>query len=264
MKKKVIEYVSLTEEFAATKNWKRVDLPKNFRYIHTNWFYRAWSHFFYYAIAVPVIYLVAKLGIGYKTVGRKKLKKLRHKGGFFIYMNHTSALSDVCIPPLTIGIPHRTRIICNREAVSKPVIRSIVTTLAGVPLPNEDDISLGKDFVHAIEHYIKKGDDVVVFPEAHIWPYCTFLRPFASHAFVYPARLGTPIVAAVTTYKQRKILKFLPPTRVLHLGGPFYPDMSLSLSERADKLEKDVREFMEEKLGSFDNYEHVIYRKKEE
>ncbi len=264
MKKKIVYYHSLTQEFATTKNWKRVDLPDNYPYVHKNPFYRFFSHLFYYAIGMPVLFLWMKIGIGYKTIGRKKLKKLRKNGGFFVYMNHTSAIGDVCIPPLTIAFPHRFRVVCNREAVSKPIVRGIVSTFGGLPLPNENSAKQGKNFVEAIEYYLKKGEDIVIFPEAHIWPYCTFLRPFAAHAFVYPAKLGVPVVASVTTYKERTFFKFLPPTRVIHLGGPFYPDMSLPLGERMEKLEKEVREFMEDKLGALDNYEHIIYQKQDE
>lgn len=258
MPKKIVHYESLTQEFAATKDWKRVDLPDGYRYVRTNPFYRAWSWFLYYVVAIPLAFLVLKVGTLYRVKGKKKLRSARKKGGLFLYMNHTAILADVAIPLVSVGFPRRVRIICNREAVSKPVIRSIVSCLAGLPLPGED-VRQGKDFMDAVEHFIGKGEDILVFPEAHIWPRCTFIRPFAPHAFVYPARMGRPVLAAVTTYKKRKVLRFLPPTPVIHLGGPFLPDMSLPLSERTRLLEEEVRSFMEEKAASLDNYESIEY-----
>ena len=258
MPKKTVHYESLTQEFAATKDWKRVDLPEGYRYVRKNPLYRAWSWFLYYVVAIPLAFLVLKIGTLYRVKGKKKLRAVRKKGGLFLYMNHTAILADVTIPLVSVGFPRRVRIICNREAVSKPVIRSIVSCLAGLPLPGED-VRQGKDFMEAIEHYVGKGEDILVFPEAHIWPRCTFIRPFAPHAFVYPARMGRPVLAAVTTYKKRKVLRFLPPTPVIHLGGPFLPDMSLPLSERTRLLEEEVRSFMEEKAASLDNYESIEY-----
>jgi hypothetical protein len=54
---------------------------------------------------------------------------------------------------------------------------------------------------------LSKKPGIMIFPEAHIWPYSTHIRPFGDESFVYPAELGAPVLAIATTYRPRKIFK---------------------------------------------------------
>ena len=81
--KKVVYYDDLlNDEFSGTKI-KRIPLPKNYKYLHKNPFYRALSWFLYYIIAYPIVKLVVFLGYRVKVKGKRNLRHLRHSGVFF-------------------------------------------------------------------------------------------------------------------------------------------------------------------------------------
>lgn len=263
-KQRIIYYRDeLNDDFAGT-NIKRKPLKPNFRFFVTNPFYRFLTSVFYYLIAVPVFWIIAKLIYNVKVKGKKKLKKAGfQKTGGFIYGNHTM-IGDAFMAPLYVALPRRIRIICSQETVSIAFIRNIIMPLGAYPIPNEKNLAQTNHFLDGIDFFIKKKEKILIFPEAHIWPYYTKIRPFSEKSFSYPAKQGTPVVAICTTFKKRKFLKFRRPQPIVHISNLFYPDMSLSLGERALKLRNDVYEFMVDCCSSLDNYEYIKYIKKED
>ena len=161
-----------------------------------------------------------------------------------------------------MALPKRTRIICSVEAVSNSFLRPIEIFLGALPLP--DSSEQRKPFVDAVSYYSKKRHDaILIFPEAHIWPYCTRIRPFGEQAFTYPAQEGLPVVSCCTTFERRKILRFLPPRHVIHVSDAFYPEMDLPLGERSKKLRDQAYEYMVETSSSLENAEYYRYLPKE-
>ena len=114
--------------------------------------------------------------------------------------------------------------------------------LGNLPLPDTPEHT--KMFIDAIEYHYKRGCAITIFPEAHIWPYSTRIRPFGSASFTYPAALNAPVVAACVTYENRKVFRFLPPRVVIHISTPIYPNPDLALPERAIDLQKSVYNYM--------------------
>jgi len=261
--KKTFYYTDpLKDDFSHNGFKKKRPLPKKFKFYHSNLIWRFFGVVIYFVIAVPILWLFAKLKTNYKIVGKKKLKKA-HLGrkGYFIYGNHTSAC-DAFYAPLAIALPRRTYTVCSHEAVSHPLIRWLEVMLAALPLPYYPEQT--KPFCEAIERHINHGSVILIFPEAHIWPYCTRIRPFPDASFFYPAKLGSPVVGICTTFEKRKFLRFLPPRSIIHVSKPFYPDMNLSLGERTHRLREQVYEFMVETSSSLDNVEYYRYLPKKE
>lgn len=247
----------LNDDFASTKI-SRKKLPKNFKFYHRNLIYRFFSNLVYYVVGVPLIWIYVRLILQAKVVGKKKWKKAHLRGtGVFIYGNHTSANDALYVPSLLI-LPKRAWIVCSDEAVSNAFLRPIETFLGALPLP--DTPEAGKPFVDAVNAHIRRKDVVLIFPEAHIWPYSTRIRPFGEHAFTYPANLGAPVVTVCTTFERRKILRFLPPRPVIHVSEPDYPDMDLPLGERAKRLRDASYDYMVEVSSSLENVEYYRYR----
>ena len=54
---------------------------------------------------------------------------------------------------------------------------------------------------------IKQKRTVAVYPEVHIWPWYTGIRPFPAVSFAYPVKDGVPAVAFVTIYRKRKAVQ---------------------------------------------------------
>ena len=217
---------------------------------------RAFTRFFWYRIvATPLAFLYVKLNLHQRTVGGEKLRPYR-KQGVYLYGNHTNAVGD----PLTPNIfcfPKRVSFIVHPNNVSMPVLGRINPSLGAIPLP--DTRGAYKNFGECVEGRIKKGHAVVIYPEAHIWPYYTGIRPFPDPSFGYPAKSGTPVFCFVNTYQKRGKRK--KPRTVTYIEGPFLPDMTLPLKARRQKLRDEVYGVMC-RLAQHSNVEVIRYIRK--
>jgi len=252
--KKLYYHDLLNDDFAGTKITKH-PLPKKFKFANLNPLWCFFSYLLYYIIVIPLFWLISKVFFGLKVVGRKKVKKVGLKG-CFIYGNHTS-FGDAWFTQSTITPPKRTYVLAGQDAVSMRPIRWLVMMLGAIPVPETFDES--KRFLAAIETRYKRGDAIVIFPEAHIWPFYTRIRPFGDASFTYPATLMAPVFGICTTYSRRKVFKNLRPKTVIHVSDPFYPDPNLSLGERTSDLRRKVYDFMVECSASNENYEYIKY-----
>ena len=256
--KKTVYYTdALTDDFAGTKITRK-PLPENFRYAHKDIFSRFFSWLLYWVIAIPILFLPVKLIYGIKVKGRKNLRMIRHKGCFF-YTNHTQIVDAMLIQIFVAG-PRRTYIVADQDATSIPGIRYLVQLLGCIPVPETP--KQHKDFVECLKYRIKQRRGISIFPEAHIWPYCTRIRPFTDASFVYPAELGSPVVPVCTTYRKHRLFKSRPPKMTVHVGKPIYPDADLSLPERKKALRNRVYDFMIDMACEDENVEYIRYIKR--
>lgn len=246
---------ALHDDFAQAKI-KAKPLPKHFKYIHKGIPYYVISCFFYYVIAIPILYIYGKLRYSYRVLGRKKLWRVHPKYGYFIYGNHT-AEGDAIFAPVSLVNPRITRTVCSREAFSVPGVRWLELMVGAMPLP--DTPKRTEEFIAALNYHYYRGNAVLIFPEAHIWSYCTRIRPFPDQSFTYPASLGAPVFGLCTTYEEHKFFKWRKPRPVIHISNPIYPDMSKPLGERAHLLREAVYSYLVDVSSSFDNVEYIRY-----
>ncbi|MFA5481343.1 MAG: lysophospholipid acyltransferase family protein [Bacilli bacterium] len=255
--KKVIYYRDLlNDDFAGTKI-NRKNLDENFVYVHRNIFWQIASFFVYYFFALPILFITCKLALGVKVINRRAIKKVKNSG-YFIYGNHTQIM-DAFITQVLITRLRKTFIIADPDAVSIPGIRALVMMLGCLPLPST--VGGTRKFLEAIKYHIEKKKAILIFPEAHIWPYATLIRPFSSSSFRYPATLGAPVVPIVTTYQARRGIfkKCLRPRMVVTVGEPIFPNLTLSLKEMMQDLRDQTYNFMLEHSSKPGNVEYYRY-----
>ena len=259
---KIIYYKDELNDDFARNNIKTQQIPSNYRYINTNIFYRFGAFFLYYLIAKPVIWTIMKVQFCTKLKNRKVLKSVRGKG-HFIYANHTSDTLDA-FRPNTLRLFRKNYILANPDAFSIRGLKTIVTMLGAIPTV-EQDLRQQVNVLSTVEHRINQKASVTIYPEKHIWPYYTKIRPFLSAAFHYPVKLSKPIIVLTTTYHSHKgLLKWIKRPRVIHyLDGPFYPDQNLCSSEAKQKLRDEVYEAMLKRSNENEQYEYVKYIKKD-
>ena len=117
------------------------------------------------------------------------------------------------------AFPKKVYIICSAANVSIPHIGLAAASMGALPLP--EGTQAYKNFRAAIERRIGEGHAVAIYPEAHIWPYYTGIRPFTDVSFGYPVSLGVPAFCFTDTYRKRRFSKR--PRIVTYVDGPFYP-----------------------------------------
>lgn len=254
-KRKIIYYSDeLKNDFAGT-NIKTCTVDGSFKYVHNNIFWRALSFFLYYFVAFPLVFIYEKLILRVRFVNRVALRKYRKKGSF-IYGNHTG-FYDAFTPNL-ISFPHRNMIIVGPDTVSIKGIKNLVQMLGAIPIAS--DIRGIRNFMAAIKHHIKKGRNITVYPEAHIWHYFTGVRSFPDTSFEYPVKHSAPTFAFFTAYtKPKGFLSFLRKANMtVYVSDPIFADEGLSEREQRKNIRDKVYAFMLEK-SKLSDYEAIRY-----
>lgn len=233
--------------FANVKNQKFID--DDYKYINKNIFFRFFEFFVYRVIMYNVAWFWCKLRHT-KYVNRKVLRHV--KGGYFLYGNHTQIPNDAYIPNI-LGFPKKSYIIVNPDAVSFKGFEWFIKMSGALPVPS--NISGLKNFQNAIYERVI-DHPIVIFPEAHIWPYYTKIRPFKSTSFKYPIKSCKPSFSFTTTYQKRRFSK--KPKITVYVDGPFYPNPNLSKKDMEIDLRNQIYEKMVErsKLSTYEYYNY--------
>ena len=260
MKQKEIIYYKdeLNEEFSTAKIVPR-KIDENYKYIHKSVIWNAIAFLLQNVLSVPIKFLYAKIKFKIKYVGKEKLKPYK-KQGYFIYGNHTQIFADTFITSNT-NYPKKNFFIVNPENVSMKFLGNVVEMLGAIPIPGNKEAM--KNFLEVIEKRIKDGNSVTIFPEAHIWPYYTKIRPFKTVSFKYPVQLNVPTFSVINTYQSYG--KNNDKVRIVtYVDGPFFPDDECkTMKEKQQNLRDKVYKKMVER-GQDSNIEVIKYVKKED
>ncbi len=256
-KEKVIYYKDELNDDFAENDIKRKSLGENFKYVHTNFFWRIFEFILYYVVASPIVYLIQKIYIRQKFVNRKAFKKVR-KEGYFVYSNHTQYMNDAYIGALS-NWPKKCFVIANPDATSIKGIRAIVQALGVIPLGGT--FREIRNMLNCIETRINQNNAIMIYPEAHIWPYYTKIRPFEYMSFKYASKLNKPIFVLTNCYQKRKFSKR--PKVITYVDGPFYPNANLDVTSAAKELRNIAYDTMVKRANENSNYEYIKYIKSE-
>ena len=253
---KIIYYEDeLNDEFSKSSIEPRI-IDENYKYVHKNPLWNLCSFVLQNILSVPIKILYAKIKFRIKYIGKEKIKPYRNEG-YFIYGNHTQPFADTFIPSIPM-YPKRNFLIVNPVNISLKGTGTLVEMLGAMPIPSNK--SAMKNFLEAIKQKINKGYAITIYPEAHIWPYYTKIRPFKDVSFKYPIQLEKPTFCITNTYqsygKNNKKIKI-----VSYIDGPFFPNKELTLKEQQKELRNKIYNCMEERSEN-SNIEHIKYIKK--
>ena len=257
MKKQKVIYYSdeINDDFSGTVKNNFIITDK-YRYIITNPIYNFFAFVFYRLILMPIAFLYLKIK-KVKFENRQVLKQIKH-GGYFVYANHTHNFFDA-FSPTFICLPKKPYIIVNPDNMNLSFLKRATRMFGALPIASS--LSASKNFMYAVEKRCVQGNPIIIYPEAHIWPYYTKIRPFKSVSFKYPVKFNEPSFCFTTTYqKTKKRKKFRP---IVYVDGPFYVNKDLeSVKQQQEDLRNRIYEQM--KLRSkLSDVEIIKYIKKE-
>ncbi|MBR4017765.1 MAG: hypothetical protein IKK11_08125, partial [Oscillospiraceae bacterium] len=112
-----------------------------------------------------------------------------------------------------------------------------------------------------VETRMAEGKAVIVYPEAHVWPYYTGVRPFDYQPFVYLSKQKKPMFVLTNCYQKRRFGKR--PQIVTYADGPFYPRQDISGIEAAKELRDIAYETMSNRTREHSTCEYIQYIKQE-
>ena len=239
---------------------KRPPVPEGYKYKRTNPIANFFGAILYHGVAKPImgVYCWAK---GIKYVGKANLNELEGKGAF-LYCNHT-AITDVFKFQSQCFFWHRrVNILGYSDTLTMPIVRGLAKMLGYLPVPLKGDIKNLTALGEACKWYVvDKRQYVLIYPEAHIWPYYTKIRNFTPGSFNYPAMSGAPVVPIVTTWRKPKIGK--KPKQTVYIGQPIFPLEELSAADNKNYLHEECLKAMKKMSESVEQFEYIKYIKKE-
>ena len=253
--KKIIYYKDeLNDEFSSAKIKPRI-IDENYKYIEQHgYIWNFCSLICQNIFSMPIKFLYAKIKFRIKFVGKEKLKECKNSG-YFIYGNHTQSFADTFIPSLA-NFPKRNFFIVNPENVSIKGLKKIVELLGAIPIPSNKEAM--KNFLLTLEKRIQKKSSITIYPEAHIWPYYTKIRPFKVVSFKYPVKWNVPAFCITNTYqsygKKNNKIKI-----VSYIDGPFWVEKNLKPKEQEQNLRDRIYQTMV-KRSENSNIEFIEYR----
>lgn len=253
--KKVIYYDDVLHDDFAGTNINKTVVDETFPYIHENPVWKAVGNVAYYGIAYPLVWFLERVILGMRFVNKQAAKQCKDMP-CFLYGNHTGWYD--AFTPNVISLPHRrNRIIVEADTVSIPGLQNIVQMLGAIPIPTT--VKGMKKFVRAVDHF-HTDSNITVYPEAHIWPYFTGVRPFPDTSFGYAVKQNSPVIAFFTAYSAPKGLlgKLRKAAITVYVSDPIYPNPSLPPSEARKELRDQVYAFMLEK-SKYSDYEVYQY-----
>lgn len=238
--KDVKYYKSFDEDIIYSSNQNYI-LNSNYKWIHKNVFYKFLSYILYYIfLLVSLIYSKMFLHVKYKN---KKILK----GSYFLYSNHTLQYGDVFNPLITC-FPKRPYIVCSPSNLGIPVIGKLLPILGALPIPN--NIHDMKKFKDAVIYYNKKHP-IVIYPESHLWPWCTFIRDFNKSAFHFPAEVNSKVFTSTTVFNKKSVDIYL--DEIINKNSDSKKDLINSLCNEAYETMK--------KRSKLNTYKKIEYKK---
>ena len=250
--KKVIYYESeLSDDFSGFKR-KEVPIDQSYSY-QRSLLWRGVAYILYSLVRV-FAFIYMKLVFHLKIVNRDALKKHK-KEGYFIYANHTHAPADGFTPSI-IAFPKHVHILVTSENISLKGTKNIMAMLGATPIPNR--MSGMRNFKEYIHKLLEKKRVIMIYPEAHIWPYYTRIRSFEAVSFTYPVIENKPIFTFTVTYQKGIFM----PRMTCYVDGPFYPrkdcDRRIAIKDLRDKA---FNTMVNRSKNS--SYEKIKYMKRE-
>ncbi len=256
-KRKVIYYSDeLNEEFSSAQI-DAIEIDENYRYGDAGLLWKLKHFFMYRVVAYPIAFFYIKFAWHHRIVNREILKPYR-KQGYFIFANHTNSGADAVIPSF-VNHPKTVYVIVHPNNVSIPGLGKSTAYMGALPLPG--NMGAAKNFMDVIKLRMQQKSVITIYPEAHIWPYYTKIRPFTDVSFRYPVQYGTPVFCFTNTYQKRKFGR--KPRIVTYVDGPFFAEEGLSQKEKRASLRDQVYEAMC-RAAENNEVELIKYIKKEE
>ncbi|MBQ0008675.1 MAG: 1-acyl-sn-glycerol-3-phosphate acyltransferase [Firmicutes bacterium] len=238
---------------------KRPPLKPGYNFIRNNHFANFFGNILYYGIALPILAVFSYL-TGMKVKGRKNLKAVK-KTGAIIYSNHVS-VPDTYKMASPVCFGKRVNILGYTDSLTVPVLKNVVRQLGFLPLPLGPDPENKAALIEAMRYYVhKKHQFVLIYPEAHIWPYYTKIRNFKVQTMKYPAILDAPVLPIVTCW--RKVWWCKRPKQTVKIGTAIWPKLELTQDENIQYLYDECLSQMRALSESEKQFEYIKYIKVE-
>ena len=195
---RVVYYNSWDEDMVQSRR-QDIRLSKDYDYVR----YGLWNRLLdwlmlcvLWLVAVVYVRLVRRVYIH----GRERLRPYLHSG-LFLYGNHTQPVLDPFIALLTLT-GSRPYGIVSTANFGIPLLGRLMPWCGALPVVHTP---LGQhQLTQAVYEHIRLGHPIVIYPEAHVWRYCTQIRPFSAASFAWAVETAKPAFTMTTVYCHKR------------------------------------------------------------
>ncbi|MFI5908760.1 glycosyltransferase [Dactylosporangium sp. NPDC051541] len=185
---------------------------------------------FYYAIAIPLLYLWTRVILGVRIQNRSRLPRT---GGALTVCNHVH-LMDSALVGLAV-FPRRPIFTAASMNLEHRWYGGLVRLLGGVAVPKTP--SGLPSFFAELGLFLAQGRIVHFFPEGELRPYDTELRDFKRGAFHLAARARVPVIPLSIRFAAPAHVFRRKPTMEIVIGKPIDPATTDQRSDRRIRME---------------------------
>ena len=249
-KQNSITYDNYTEDFVTSSN-QDYELKSNYKWLNTSIIYKIISTILYF-IAYLIALIYCKLFLRVSFQNKEILKEYK---GYYLFGNHTQMIGDA-LNPLLLTFPRKNYVVASTANLGIPFLGKILPFVGALPIPKKIH---EKESLFNTMHTLVQNHSITIYPEAHLWPYYTKIRPLPVSSFRFPVKDNVPAFTMTTTYQKRKIGKR--PKITIYIDGPFYPDDLPTKKEQATSLRDKVFKQMTIRSQK-STYSYIKYQKR--
>mgnify|MGYP000913111485 CR=1 FL=1 len=207
-------------------------------FINTPWYYKLFSFFLYWFVAVPVLLIIKTFFLRLKVKGKANFHRVK-KQGAIIVCNHVHPLDS---PIIAMAIlPTRMKIVSLEDNFYTPISGTLIKGLGALPVPK--DYKYLKAHLELLEKLVKEGKKVLIFPEAYLIKRCQELRDFKTGAFWVAVSADVPIIPMCYTYPDNKRL-------TLNILPAVYPKKGEDYKQLTKRVYNIMNEFFNNQMSN--------------
>ena len=134
------------------------------------------------------------------------------------------------------------RIIREGNYTNPPVLKFFMRNCDVLPLSSNNQTM--RKFLRAVDNILKRGDNILIYPEESMWPDYRKPKPLKNGGFRFATKNNVPVVPMFITMEygeffDKKTKQNKPmPLYTVHILEPIYPKTDLSLKENIEYMKK--------------------------
>ncbi len=192
----------------------------------------------------------SQIGInGFIKKGMFKIKEIKGlenwkgvQGGAMLTCNHFSP-NDTFVTQKMLKASKKKklfRIIREGNYTNPPVLKFFMRNCDVLPLSSNTQTM--KNFLRAVDNILKRGDNILIYPEESLWPDYRKPKPLKDGGFRFAAKNKVPVVPIFITMEDgeffnKKTKATQPmPLYTVHILEPIYPKEDLTLKENIEYM----------------------------
>lgn len=185
-------------------------------------------------IALNTSKKVAKKLINLKIKGKNNLNSIKSA---IVTCNH---ISKVDFFPIKKVLKNKLMFVGADFNNWDNVLGKVARNAGYIPLPVNLNLRVMRKFDEAVSFYLKKGKNILIYPEQSMWREDARPRPLKKGAFYYAVKNDVPIMPMFITMQPKKVMaengKRNFSDYTLHILPPIYADKNLTQQENVNHL----------------------------